>query len=151
MGWTDTRAAMNTEIEFPRMSDADVEREAWKIMHMIDLRKPEDMLYLTEVDWKNLHLPMSFTFAKHVLIDFMLSRRIMGTHKATFWAAQKACQPRVERLHNYSFPNVKNSAFAHAARDGSSVVASKGVDLPPSRKPDETGLVRADCLQCGYE
>lgn len=71
--WTDTTTAMTkSKIEFPRMSDVDIENHSDKLMAELDVRKAEDLLYLTEADWLAIDLPIGLAFLKDRLLRHVM-------------------------------------------------------------------------------
>jgi hypothetical protein len=150
--WTDTTTAMTkSKIEFPRMSDVDIENHSDKLMAELDVRKAEDLLYLTEADWLAIDLPIGLAFLKDRLLRHVMDHgEVPGLQRATFFAAQSGTQKPVERFRNFNYADPKSSCYT---TDGVAIereALKKGgieCEIPPTG--EGRGWVVADCIQSG--
>jgi hypothetical protein len=143
--WTDTRAAMKNKVEYPSMNTGDIDTHVNRILSKLDIRKPEDVLYLTETDWRELNLPVNLAFVKDRLIRFMMNHKtIPALHRASFFAAQQMCQRPCERFKNLNFADKKSSAYAIDGFATKQEVLLKGEHHDVPATGDSNGWVVSD-------
>jgi hypothetical protein len=147
--WTDTTSAMvKSKIEFPRMSDEDIQIHADKLMATLDVRKADDLLYLTEADWLSIDLPIGLSFMKDRLLRHMMQHgQVPALQRASFFAAQSGAQKPVERFRNLNYADPKNSLYTTegVAIEREALKKGEGNEIPPTG--DGNGWVVADCIQ----
>lgn len=147
--WTDTTAAMvGSAVEFPRMSDEDVENHTDKLMAELDVRKAEDLLYLTEADWLSIDLPIGLSFLKDRLLRHVMDHQhVPSLQRASFFAAQGGTQKPVERFRNFNYADPKNSNYTTegVAIEREALKKGEGNEIPPTG--DGKGWVTAECIQ----
>jgi hypothetical protein len=146
--WTDTRAAMNLKVEYPIMKDHDIETHCDRMLSELDIRKPEDLLFLTEEDWRKINLPINLAFVKDRLVRHMMDhKKIPAVHRAAFFSAQMMTQRPCERFKSLNFADLKGSAYAFDGFATKQEVVLKGENhtVPPTG--DTTGWVTTDCFQ----
>jgi hypothetical protein len=146
--WTDTMAAMRYKVEHPAMSDEDVERHTAKLLAQLDVRKAEDLLYLTEEDWRQLDLPVSLAFLKDRLLRYMMDHKsVGGMHRASFFTAQQSGQRPVERFKNLNFADQKASAYTASGVATAAAMVVKGEQHEIPNSQGQRSWVVADCFQ----
>merc|ERR1719261_267112 len=118
-------------------------------MSELDLRKPDDLLFITDTEWRELGLPVSVAWRREQLLRFMMDHtRIPAMHRAAFWTAQQMTQRPVERMKTLQFPDMNGSQYTKDGWAVPEVAALKGRnpigDVPPSM--GGRGWVSAECF-----
>jgi hypothetical protein len=145
--WVDTVSAMNEKRESAFMSDQDIEDCAAGLMSKLDIRKPEDLLFLTESDWCELRLPVNLAWLRDRLLRLVMTHdRVPAMQRASFWAAQQMSQRPIDRFKTMNFADPKTSCYSSDgyAIPEEALLKGRQQVVPPTK--EGRGWVKAECL-----